>query len=371
MRIHAEMKKCYSLNYKFPGITDEYASVDCWLKDKADADKVIMTPDKIRQYNRSIEDTDGCGIVDITKVSSEHQSYGIITAQTDVRSEPVDGNGTIQMDMLQESTMKIGEGVIILHSNSYGDWLYVQGHNYAGWVKQSNVAGCTRKELSDYVTSSEFILVTAPADVRCSGEQLHFEMGCRLMSKTDKTGKVIAALRPVRDKEGKIGYKEMPLYNIEYHRGYLPYTNRYVLDQAMKLLNIPYGWGNADNLLDCSGTVVSVYDCFGISIPRNTSAMAKCPHTKTDVSGMAFSEKKELLKNIMPGSLIITKGHVMLFLGVKCGEPYVLHNFTAYKNESGNIQHVNQCTITPLDFLRKNESTMLEDITTIVEVKSI
>ncbi len=411
----------YHIARNVKGVTDKYAAPGFWLADKKKAAGRLLTEEEIRAYNRQICDTEGCKVTDITKLPEtvtkrqvseliasyempDHRfldgvpitdgqrealmekrnlkalqdggnvrvQYGIIVRETAVRTFPTlaaltEAAGDRDFDYFQETTLKVGEGVWIYHTDQKGTWLFVQTKNYAGWIKKETVAFCSGKKMTDYLTGTDFAIVTKPVTLQLEGEDFRLAMGCRLPVKKDWSGKIQMILRPVSD-GGELAYNMLPMNEIEYADGYLPYTTAFVLDQAMKLLNINYGWGGKDGLLDCSSVVLSVYECFGFSLPRNTSDMEKLQGHRLDVAGMSEKEMRKVLGNILPGSLLLMKGHVMIYLGMKEDTVYALHAFTKYLDEKQKEQSVMQCTITPLDIKKADGMTYLEAVRIILEI---
>lgn len=409
----------YTLSQKICGVTDAYAQPAFWTEAGRD-EKVLMDAEEIAAYNSQITQKEELKVVDLTKevetVSADEiirliskyelgqfvyldgspiceedkqflekrrnldaleaaetvdVAYGLITNETDVRAYPSVATLMVQpddweFDYFQESTLKVGEGVRIYHKTADDEWFFVQAKNYNGWVRSKDIAYCSFDEMLEYLTGSSFLVVTKPTDLETAEETIHLSMGSRLLYEK-KTGEPCAQ-RPV-SKGGTLAFANVDLSQIEYHVGYLPYTTTLVVDQAMKLLNIGYGWGGKGNLLDCSSTMLSVYECFGFSLPRNTSDLAKCTRGAVDVSMLGEDAKKEQLEEMRPGCMLLMKGHVMMYLGIEDDTAYALHAFTKYFDDEGNGERIMQCTITPLTIHKADGSTYLDAVHTILSVQ--
>lgn len=409
----------YTLSRKVCGVTDAYAQPVFWTEAGRD-EKVLMDAEEIKAYNAEITQKAELKVVDLTKeigtvpsekiirliskyeigqfayldgapiceedkvflekrrnldaleaVESVEVTYGLITNETDVRAYPSIATLMAQpddweFDYFQESTLKVGEGVRIYHNTIDGEWLFVQAKNYYGWVRSKDIACCSFDEMLAYLTDASFLMVTNPTDLETDEEMIHLSMGSRLLYEK-KAGEPYA-IRPV-SKGGALAFAKIDLSEIEYHVGYLPYTTALVIDQAMKLLNTGYGWGGKGNLLDCSSTMLSVYECFGFSLPRNTSDLAKCTRGAVDVSMLGEDAKKEQLEGMRPGCMLLMKGHVMMYLGIKDDTVYALHAFTKYFDDEGNGERIMQCTITPLTIHKADGSTYLDAVHTLLYVQ--
>lgn len=77
-----------------------------------------------------------------------------------------------------------------------------------------------------------------------------------------------------------------------------------VIDYACQFIGNPYVWGGTSltNGADCSGFIQSVYQHFGISLPRTSREMRSAGY---EVS----------YENAMPGDIICYEGHVGLYMG--------------------------------------------------------
>ncbi len=71
-------------------------------------------------------------------------------------------------------------------------------------------------------------------------------------------------------------------------------TGQAVVDQARTYLGVPYVWGGTDPAkgLDCSGLVQTVYEKFGIDLPRVADQQARAG---TPVAGLAEAQPGDLL----------------------------------------------------------------------------
>jgi len=394
--------------------TPEMTSPGYWPS----SEEVIMTAEEIEKYNKSLISEGTLDLVDIfgygptvggayvrkaieaymipsgydyfdeNRVSEEQKAeilasrnvsalpdvvrirYGVVTETADLRSFPTavtctdDGIvcGSLCFDDFQQSTLWLGEGVLVLHESRDGEWYFVRAENYAGWVRASQIGLCTREEMSAYTRSPEFSVVLEQKFTDVAGKGMRLMMGTRFA----RRGSSDKVLVPVRRPDGSLGIVETSV-DVEMSDGYLPYTTAGVLRQAFKLLGTPYSWGNAGGYNDCSGTLLSVYYCFGIHLPRNSSSMRKMARGNlgNDVDW----------KKVQPGSPIILPGHAMMYLGCVNGEPYILHAVNAifHKDASSGRTRREQCSITLVsstsDIYRKSGTSFLDSFVNVLEVR--
>ena len=107
-------------------------------------------------------------------------------------------------------------------------------------------------------------------------------------------------------------------------------------------------------------------------MPRNAGKQAKI-FTSVDVSKMSVKEKKDFIKSQPVGSMVYMPGHVMMYIGNKDKEPYVIH--AAYKaniknSEEERDEFYNSTVISKLSDLHKySGESFLEVINYVLIIK--
>jgi hypothetical protein len=66
---------------------------------------------------------------------------------------------------------------------------------------------------------------------------------------------------PFAQDNKKLVFKKVFVKRVDVSLDFLPYTQRNVITQAFKYLDMPYGWGDASGYLDCSSFVRQVFSC--------------------------------------------------------------------------------------------------------------
>lgn len=311
--------------------------------------------------------------------------YGIICSRADVRAMPTadyitDNQGDKTHDVLQDTALAVNEPVLVLHTSRDGKWLFVVANEYAGWVKNETVGLCRDKtEWKRAQEMKKFLVITGdkvclkPNPYNNLTSQREFTMGTKLELAEDK--EYISALGrkmihdnyavkiPVRRADGILTYElaAMPAGK-DVHEGYIGYTRANVLRLAFKMLGNIYGWGGMFDSRDCSSLTRDIYLCFGLRLPRNSSAQALIPgEGRIDISGLSDKEKIQKLYSVNAGTILQMPGHVMIYLGC------VDHNyFVISANGSSALGAV---TVNALNIQSKgNEKTWLSRLTTIVGI---
>ena len=295
--------------------------------------------------------------------------YGIITSNADVRSFPTqsvirDETDARGFDYFQESMSSVGEAVLIYHTSLDGEWYFVDTKTYCGWISRYNVGLCEFEEAKSFVEAKPFVTLLNEMKLN----EKYLRMGTTFpLEKANADNYTIKF--PYRDEDGGLYLKS---FNVEKSdeicQGYLPYTVTNVTNQALKLQGISYGWGDKDGSLDCSSTMMNIYKCFGIILPRNTSAQMYIQGANFNVENYSDEEKMTLLAQVMPGSLLIFQGHVMMYLGQKNETRYILHNVTQYSTDNSNVIDAYKCVITPLSLYRLNGKSYISELRHIIEI---
>lgn len=297
--------------------------------------------------------------------------YGITVQHTDVRALPwsrgcFPSPGNRYFDVLQESTISAGEPVVLLHKSMDNKYVYVQMGNLRGWIAADDVAVCDKDKWLEYVEPKDFLVVT---DKNYIIDDVFYKLGSKLILVKEKK-KDYSIKIPVRDDAGKLQEKivEIPK-NDKVNKGYLPYTSNNVLEEAFRCFNDVYGWGGMEYSQDCSGLVEGIYRTMGFNLPRNTDEIAAVPGKFVKLDGLDIEARRRELEDLLPGAVINMKGHVMIYLGMVNGEPYVIHSAGSYYDEKGKKVYVRRIVVSDLNLGCANGKKMLETVYSTKEFK--
>ena len=304
--------------------------------------------------------------------------YAILTDNAAVRAFPTsvkasDGTEENSFDLLQESMFAVGEGVEVLHTSLDGEWVFVQGSNYFGWIESGKAAFTDAETFRGYLSEENFLVVLKPY-FEASGRV--FRLGTVIPYRV-KAQDAYVVLLPKRDTSGSLELVSEIWQDSEtLSDGFLPYSPEALADRSGELVGTPYGWGDTEADYDCSSTMGLLYRCYGFYLPRNTSALPYFAGGKDysiDVKDLPDEEKLALIAE-HPGALLVMPGHVMLFTGIRQaadGEPEytVVHNTIGYYTAPGgkSLRSLYRTVKTGLrEMYRKNGDSYLKSIHTIV-----
>lgn len=234
----------------------------------------------------------------------------------------------IHFDRNQNSALDIATPIAILHTSADGQWHYGIGPTSSGWVRASNIAFGTKKEILDYLSSKSFVVTTAAKTPVLIGGKYHdyMRMGVRLPSLLDIDDTTMVMI-PTANEEGNLVFTNATVKTADIHRGYLAYTPKNILRQAFKFLHAPYGWGGMYGEQDCSKFLQEIYATVGVKLPRNSMSQSKASDAKLELADLTKTSKHTFLKttSMVGGTILHLKGHVVLYLGEYKGEPYIIH----------------------------------------------
>lgn len=353
-------------------------------------DDVIMTPEEIQAYNEKLRDEKRLNLVDLLKLApidvqrvremmaeytlpedemyfggqlltdgdrkhlekecnlsalkgSTKLRYGILTEPTNVRYLPTDktltGDGVTAgskcFDKLQATRFRFGEGVLIYHTSLSGDFSFVQGANYYGWIRTDHIAFCSEEEFEQYLMAKDFWVTTALEEVNLNGKNMRLSMGTKINRVGDQ------AVIPSRDEHGNYVPVTIDKPKAALSKGYLPYTTNNTYRLAMAQLGDVYDWGGQNGHYDCSDLIMSIYSVMGIQIPRDRIVQMK--------TGNVDASDPDFEKKLKPGAILCLKGHYELYLGQVNGEIYALHCISAYYDEKKQYHEPFRTVITSIN----------------------
>lgn len=422
-----------------PDVDLSMMQADYWIEKCAAPDDVVMTPDQIQTFNQKLLEEEKCerrkydalaredgtryierdtlvAYLDESEVMSpaydkkgkaipsskwdewkknenyesiqdkQPVSYGFAVKRGNLRQFPTkevvtQDNPFTFFDEMQNSTMLVGEPVIVPLQSKDKKWSFVISNSCCGWTKNENIAMEDSYESWKAICDSkDFLLVTGDEieleydPVNSAISEARLTMGARipLASKEEclssKEGREAfgnyLVKMPTRQKDGKIQweYAYVP-FSRDVHVGYLSYTRRNLLEQVFKTLGDRYGWGGMYAGRDCSQYIMEVFRCFGIYTARNSTGMANMICETVDVTDQSVETKKEKLADVPVGSILFIRGHVMIYLGRVDGRDYVISSSASSILEGKDDPTcVHSVVINTLTTKRKNGLTWLECI---------
>ncbi|MBE6744455.1 MAG: hypothetical protein E7569_09570 [Ruminococcaceae bacterium] len=314
--------------------------------------------------------------------------FGVTVHRTSVRSFPTkdvvtDEATDLAYDILQETALLCNEPVVVLHESANGLWYYAVSGYYRGWVPAADIALFQNKTQWEQARVHRDFLVVTGSRVRLEQtpysdalSELELSMGTvmDLVKKEQIPSTVFERVPmnnyviklPTRQAYGMVKYEYALLpMNRDVSVGYLPYTRANVLTQSFKMLGDTYGWGGMLNARDCSSLTYEVYKCFGFQLPRNSGDQGNIPCLTYDFTGKTTAQRKQILDQLKPGSILNQPGHITLYLGKVDGRYYVINSTGGFAPEgtgATSTARIRSVVINDLTVRRANGVSWLDSL---------
>lgn len=238
--LFAENKNYEQFKTNVPKVSEDMMTADFWIKNTKDVDKLIMSNNEIKKYNKSLKeqepemvnlqnykevfnkdelkkiissvsspastpryDKDGKQVtkayydnlnenlnLDNLKIENKIQ-YGITVRRTKMQSYPTEDalfkeGDNYEFNRLMETAVYPVEPLIILSTSKDNKWFFAQSNNYLAWIPVADVAITTKNELFKYVNTKEFLITTGTKaftvndPLNSQTSELKFDMGVKI-----------------------------------------------------------------------------------------------------------------------------------------------------------------------------------------------
>ncbi|MCR4942685.1 MAG: SH3 domain-containing protein [Campylobacter sp.] len=249
-------------------------------------------------------------------------------------------------DYLQESTLSIGFVLFVSHLSADGAWALVFDDDVWGWVKVDDIRFITKNEALAY-KNSKFLSILedkTPVYNKKGWFLFYARIGTLLPYKNED---LVNYYGEIYSKNGKEKFKIPKSKASKYP---LELNDKNLRQMIASLLGEPYGWGGKDNLRDCSLLTKDLLGSFGLWLPRNSKSQALIGE-RIELDGLSNDEKKAVIKEkaIAYRTLFFLPGHIMLYVGIKNGEPLALHDIWGLKTKNNGRAVIGGIAITTLD----------------------
>ena len=315
-----------------------------------------------------------CGLDELPKVCEIR--YALTIDRTDMRLLPeaegwFTGKDDTHYDQLQATVIDPSEPVIVLIDSKDKQFVLVESRTYAGWVKPAALAFTDRATWLKYADPQNYLTVIASRKTVPSGKAF-YQMGGRVLLRAadlQKDGSW-AIYMPAVDANGTIIEQGLNIPNDNgVVKGALACSENNLIRQAFRFLGEDYGWGGIGKNVDCSAFVQDVYRSVGIELPRDADKQEKAMARSISLKNMNRQQRLDILRKSKPGSLLFTKGHVMMYLGTdEAGEPLVIHAASSYytfDNGQTAKHYVRKILVSDLHFMSRDKVEMIDRLTSV------
>jgi hypothetical protein len=296
------------------------------------------------------------GLADLNTVAQLYgPKFGLMVRGADLRFLPFDepllsDPGQPDIDRNQVSGLDPGNRCVVFARSLVGKWVGVITDQGVGWVPEDTVALGPESEIDKFQDAAPRLIITDPdGQVEIESETFFVSMGSDFPLTNPPNG----ALVPVCAPEGNLDFRPGRVRG-ETSTGYLQRNQSNLIRQAFKYLGYQYAWGDHDCFgygRDCSRLVQDVLKTLGIDAPRNSQDMLAAGKNRILLDGLSEPERITAIRRCLPGSLVFTNSHVMIYLGEAGKRFYVIHALYEYPELAGNGESkkvVKQVTVSDL-----------------------
>lgn len=322
------------------------------------------------------------------------QIYSVAVKRTEIKKFPTKSTwGYDEPDDPDDescnSTLEVNEPFVIRAKCTIEENTFYWGlsNSYTGWVNGKDLALFDSKQnwLDSWkvgISGKDFLVVTqdsikldfsTPSPEK-SEVELKLGTVLKLVPENEipesvnerKTWNNYVVYLPTRNDEGKyVRSYALIAEHSKVNIGYLPLTQKNILDVAFSCLGNRYGWGGMLGSMDCSAYSKAIYKCFGLDLPRDADYQESVPNRVVNLSEMSDEEKESYIEKLPIGTVLFFPGHAMVYIGSENEKNYVISDTGSLSDSNGdlNVRSMYSVVINPLTTRRRNGNTWLKSLT--------
>jgi len=268
-------------------------------------------------------------------ITIAHTDIKLFPTEEEIYYDPTKSGQGFPFDYNQNSAVYLHTPLFVSHYSLDEKWAYIRASFANGWVKVKDIAFVDDAFKSKFENNKYAVTTKDNLNLKDDGDIISIiKMGTvfpmngtskLMISQKDKNG--YATLKDVKFKDKGI---------IAYHP--FDFTQENIIKIGNQLINEPYGWGGKLQARDCSALTRDFFAPFGIYLSRNSSQQAKDGKSFISLKGLSAQEKKDtIVKYGKPfRSILFVPGHIVLYVGVKNGEPIIMHNYWGVRKCNGD-----------------------------------
>ena len=267
------------------------------------------------------------------------------------------------IDYFAVSLVKIGERVLCWHKDTSGKWYFIQTKNAWGWVGAHTLAFITADSWQK-IKNQEFIQVLAP-QMRLKDNNALLFYGTRLPF-LGVYAKQYLAMLPRRNKWGEAYFEKILLpLDGPLSVGVLVFTPQQIVLEGCKFLQEKYDWGGKHGGHDCTSLLGDIFRACGVNLASNSYKMLLMSGVEPWEENWGTQRRLAKLGEINCGSILLFKGHGMLYLGRRGDKESILHSVYRLGQDVGGKflgYNINKTTVGDLSQRRECAKSLLASI---------
>lgn len=262
------------------------------------------------------------------------------------------------IDYFAVKWLKIGDRLIVWHTDWLRKWCFVQTNNAWGWVEAENIA-YTEMDIWLNYAKRDFVTSLLPKMTLQTEQKLSQEIYfATRLALADARKNSMEVLLPQKGAGGELVLEKIFLPNQgAWHRGYAPLTGENILRLGEKFIGERYAWGGVGGGHDCTSLIADLYASCGIIMPSNSYKQLHLAGIEKIAADMPLNARRSLIQQASTGSVLLFRGHGMIYCGERNERQLILHS--VYRLKEGFI---NQTIVGFLEQKRENGHSLLESV---------
>ncbi len=268
-------------------------------------------------------------------ITIAHTDLKLFPTEEEIYYDPSKSGQGFPFDYNQNSAVYLHTPLFVSHYSLDGEWIFVKTAFANGWVKKKDIAFVDDEFKTKFENNKYAVTTKDNLNLKDDGQIISiikmgtiFPMnGTSKLLITKKNAKGYGELKNVKIRDDDI---------VAYH----PYdfTRENIIKIGNQLINEPYGWGGKLQARDCSALTRDFFAPFGVYLSRNSSQQSRDGKSFISLKGLTAQEKKDMIVQYAKPfrSILFVPGHIVLYVGVKNGEPIIMHNYWGVRKCNGD-----------------------------------
>ena len=282
-------------------------------------------------------------------VTTNNSNLRVFPTKSAMFYNPKKAGEGFPFDYNQNSSLKLNTPLYISHFSKDRAWVFVASNFAIGWVSTKDIAFVDEVLINKFKSGTYFVAVDDNFPIYKNGVFVDYvKMGTIFPLRKNK----FVTINKYSNLEGYLSYVKIEDKYIEQKP--LKFNTNNINKISSSIISEPYGWGGLMNHRDCSAFTKDFFTPFGIYLKRNSAGQIQRGEY-LELKNLSLEEKKrQIIKNGIPFlTLVYLKGHIMLYIGEKNGEPLVFHNVWGIKTLKDNGEYgrfiIGRAVITTLE----------------------
>ncbi|MBA1432009.1 MAG: SH3 domain-containing protein [Epsilonproteobacteria bacterium] len=230
-------------------------------------------------------------------------------------------------DYMQNSLIAPNKPILVSHYSRDKEWVFIEASFAYGWVKARDIAFIPKAYAKLYQEAEkEFVIKESHPIYDAQGNFLFRSRIGMLLPEIKENNASYTVLSIGNYKNNEAFYIRSTIPKSVLHKGILEFNVKNIAMIFQEVSAVKYGWGGMYQQRDCSSILRDFFAPFGLWLPRNSYEQSKLGKV-ISLEGLSDTQKLQLIKEkaVPFETLLYKKGHILLFVGVKNGEPIVFH----------------------------------------------